>query len=125
MFFFKDLIAYPFWRGAEIETMYGTRDSLAKINETVKPYYGKFNADLWLVVPNLQAFIFAHQLLKLRDDYVNEGLKLEIYVTDVTGKGGELVHRRKSNPGLIKLREVLGFLDKTYRELKIQQPEVE
>jgi hypothetical protein len=109
----------------EIETMYGTGDSLAKINETVKPYYGKFNADLWLVVPNLQAFIFAHQLLKLRDDYVNEGLKLEIYVTDVTGKGGELVHRRKSNPGLIKLREVLGFLDKTYRELKIQQPEVE
>jgi hypothetical protein len=71
--------------------MYGTGDSLAKINETVKPYYGKFNADLWLV---------------------------EIYVTDVTGKGGELVHRRKSNPGLIKLREVLGFLDKTYRELK-------
>jgi hypothetical protein len=109
----------------EIETMYGTGDPLAKINETVKPYYGKFNADLWLVVPNLQAFIFAHQLLKLRDDYVNEGLKLEIYVTDVTGKGGELVHRRKSNPGLIKLREVLGFLDKTYRELKIQQPEVE
>ena len=109
----------------EIETMYGTGDPLAKINETVKPYYGKFNADLWLVVPNLQAFIFAHQLLKLRDDYVNEGLKLEIYVTDVTGKGGELVHRRKSNPGLIKLREVLGFLDKTYRELKIQQLGVE
>lgn len=97
----------------EIETMYGTGDPIiAKINpKTVLPYYkSKFKGELWLVIPNLHAFLFLRELLKLRGDYRREGLKLEIYVADVTGMGALQIYKEKRKPGLIKLIDVLKFI---------------
>jgi hypothetical protein len=96
----------------EIETMYGTGDPGAKINhETIMPYYEKkFDGELWLVIPNLQAFLFLEELLRLRKYYREQRLKLEIYVADVTGEGARQIYGEKKAPGLIKLVDVLNFI---------------
>jgi hypothetical protein len=96
----------------EIETMWGTGDPIgAKINpHTVNPYFGKFKGELWLVIPNLQALLYARELLKLRHDYKKDGLNLEVYITDVTGKGAYYIYKEKREPGLIKLVDVLKFI---------------
>ncbi len=99
----------------EVETMYGTGDPIgAKINpKTVKPYFdSKFNGELWLVVPNLHALMYARELLKLRRDYRKEELTLEIYVADLTGSGAELIYGEKRKPGLVKLVDILKFIKK-------------
>ena len=95
----------------EIETMYGTGDPIgAKINPlTVNPYLG-FEGELWLLIPNLHALMYAKDLLKLKRDYVKEGLKLEVYVADVTGWGSKLIYGEKRSPGLVKLKDVLKFI---------------
>jgi hypothetical protein len=99
----------------EIETMYGTGDPIgAKINhETIMPYYKKrqeFDGELWLVIPNLHAFLFLKELLRLRKYYREQGLKLEIYVADVTGEGARQIYGEKKAPGLIRLIDVLNFI---------------
>ena len=52
----------------------------------------------------------AKDLLKLKRDYVKEGLKLEVYVADVTGWGCKLIYGEKRSPGLVKLKDVLKFI---------------
>jgi hypothetical protein len=99
----------------EIETMYGTGDPIgAKINhETIIPYYEKrwkFDSALWLVIPNLQAFLFIRELLRIRRYYREQGLKLEIYVADVTGEGAKQIYGEKKAPGLIRLIDLLNFI---------------
>lgn len=97
----------------EIETMYGTGDPIgAKINQrTIKPYLeNRFNGELWLVIPNLHALLYAGDLLRLRRSYREEGLNFEIYVADVTGEGAKLIYGEERKPGLIKLIDVLKFI---------------
>jgi len=96
----------------EIETMWGTGDPIeAKISPyTVKPYLDNFKGELWLVIPNLQALLYARELLKLRHDYKKGGLNLEVYITDVTGEGARCIYKEEREPGLIKLVDVLNFI---------------
>jgi|GEM_PF-4513827 len=98
----------------EIETMYGTGDPIGlKINPyTIKPYYLEkhFEGELWIVVPNLHALIYANDLIRLRNCYRREGLDLEIYVADVTGIGSKLIYNEKRKPGLIKLIDMLKYI---------------
>jgi hypothetical protein len=99
----------------EIETMYGTGDPIGvKINpKTIMPYYEHgFKGELWLVIPNIHAFLFLHELLKLRKDYREQQLNLEIYVADVTGMGAWQIYGEKRGPGLVRLIDVLNFIKK-------------
>lgn len=94
----------------EIETMYGTGDPIAKINETIRSYYNEFNGELWLLIPNLHALLYTKSLLKLRKEYRKHGLNLEIYVADVTGVGYKKIFGKPRKPGLIRLIDVLKFI---------------
>ena len=97
----------------EIETMYGTGDPIeAKIRPfTTLPYLG-FKGELWLVIPNLHALMYAKELVKFRRDCRKEGLKLEVYVADVTGLGAKRIYGEERSPGLIKFVDVLKFIKK-------------
>ena len=97
----------------EIETMYGTGDPIgAKINPyTIRPYLeASFKGELWLIIPNLHALLYANSLLRLRKSYRERGLNLEIYVVDVTGIGAKLIYNEERKPGLVKLVDVLKFI---------------
>lgn len=94
----------------EIETFYGTilpfeRKLVPKIKE-----YSGFQGQLWFVIPNIQALLYVDDLLKLRRDCRDAGMKLEIYTLDLTGDGGELLYGKRMKPGLIKLVDVLKWL---------------
>ncbi|MEM4005808.1 MAG: hypothetical protein QXM43_09300, partial [Desulfurococcaceae archaeon] len=94
----------------EIETFYGTilpfeRKLVPKLKE-----YSGFQGQLWLVVPNIQALLYVDDLLKLRRDYRDKGMELEIYTLDLTGNGGVLLYDKQMKPGLVKFVDVLKWL---------------
>jgi len=95
----------------EIETFYGVGDPWAELNEKLRRYE-KLNYKLWIVVPNTQAFLFAREILKLRKDYREEELEVEVFTLDLTGYGHKLVYGKKSKPGLIELPKVIKRLRK-------------
>ena len=96
----------------EIEMFYGVGEPETKLNEKLRKYDSLKNYKLWVVIPNTQALLFAENILKLRKDYRETGLDVEVFVLDLTGYGHELIYGKKSKPGLIELSKVVNWLRK-------------
>ena len=97
----------------EIETLYGTIYPEIKINRKIQKYKGNA-AELWIVVPNPQALMYAKQLLRLEKHYKNKGQNLTIYTLDLKGLGNQIIKETKTKKiRLIKLQDILQAYKKT------------
>ena len=100
----------------EIETLYGTRDPLSKLQEKLDRFLGQKcegqKCEVWLVVPNTQALLYVDDLLKARKDYRSKEVNVEVYTTDLTGEGSRLIYGEEKEAGLIKLTDLLKWFKK-------------
>lgn len=71
----------------EIETLYGTVDPVAKMNQTILKYAPP--EDLRIVIPNLTALLYLRDLLDLETAQRQQGYNLTLWVVDLSRRGAE------------------------------------
>ena len=108
-----DIYVKDFQLAIEIETFF-KEDGEDDVNEKLQKYRESSRevTEIWFVIPNPQALLFAKNLLKIETEWKKAGLNVKMYTLDLTGIGHKLIYGEKKEPGLIRLSDVIKWIIK-------------